>query len=41
MPDNTVAPLKVWLYTLVILAIVSSVFGMLFLVMDDPWALLR
>lgn len=41
MQDHAVAPLVVWLYTLVILVIVSSLFGLLFLVLDDPWALLR
>jgi hypothetical protein len=41
MQDHTATPLKVWLYTLVILVIVASLFGLLFLVVDDPWALLR
>jgi hypothetical protein len=41
MQDHAVAPLVVWLYTLIVLVIVSSLFGLLFLVVDDPWALLR
>jgi hypothetical protein len=41
MQDSTVAPLIVWLYTLIILTMVSAFFGLLFLVMDDPWTLLR
>lgn len=36
-----VAPLRVWLYTLFILVIIASLFGLLFLIIDDPWALLR
>lgn len=41
MQDHMTSPLRVWLYTLFILAIIASIFGLLFLVMDDPWALLR
>jgi hypothetical protein len=40
MQDHMVPPLRVWLYTLLILVIIASLFGLLFLVMDDPWALL-
>jgi hypothetical protein len=41
MQDRMVAPLRVWLYTLFILVIIASLFGLLFLIIDDPWALLR
>jgi hypothetical protein len=41
MQDHMVVPLRVWLYTLFILVIIASLFGLLFLIIDDPWALLR